>query len=385
MKIVFFSNYLNHHQYPLCMEFVNNPNIEFYFVATQKLEDERISLGYRDMNQESFVIRTYEDPKAEEVAIKLCEESDIMILGLASKKYMEARVRSKKILFLYTERIFKKGIRYSFSPRTILYMLRRHYKYNNKNVFLLCASAFATWDYNKMGAYRNKTYKWGYFPKTYRYDDLKKIINAKRKNSIIWVGRFVKWKHPEQMIELARFLNKDGIDFQIKMIGNGDKYQEIDRIIKEENLDNKIQLLGAMSPEEVRKQMEDSEIFVFSSDYNEGWGAVLNEAMNSMCAVVVSHAIGAAPFLVENMHNGIIYENENIKELYKHVRFLLDNKEVREKIQINAYETIVGEWNSKEAANRLIMLFEHLESGHIFDIYESGPCSKAVIIKNNWY
>lgn len=162
MKIVFFSNYLNHHQYPLCMEFVNNPNIEFYFVATQKLEDERISLGYRDMNQESFVIRTYEDPKAEEVAIKLCEESDIMILGLASKKYMEARVRSKKILFLYTERIFKKGIRYSFSPRTILYMLRRHYKYNNKNVFLLCASAFATWDYNKMGAYRNKTYKWGW-------------------------------------------------------------------------------------------------------------------------------------------------------------------------------------------------------------------------------
>jgi hypothetical protein len=36
-----------------------------------------------------------------------------------------------------------------------------------------------------------------------------------------------------------------------------------------------------MPPEEVRVHMEQSNIYLFTSDFGEGWGAVLNEAMNS--------------------------------------------------------------------------------------------------------
>ena len=34
--------------------------------------------------------------------------------------------------------------------------------------------------------------------------------------------------------------------------------------------------------------MEKADIFLFTSDRREGWGAVANEAMNSACALVVS-------------------------------------------------------------------------------------------------
>ena len=46
MKIVFISNYLNHHQIPLCEAFIKIPNVEFTFIATQKVEEERCQLGW---------------------------------------------------------------------------------------------------------------------------------------------------------------------------------------------------------------------------------------------------------------------------------------------------------------------------------------------------
>lgn len=51
-----------------------------------------------------------------------------------------------------------------------------------------------------------------------------------------------------------------------------------------------------MKASEVRSYMEKADIYLFTSDFNEGWGAVLNESMNSGCAVVASHAIGSVPF-----------------------------------------------------------------------------------------
>lgn len=54
----------------------------------------------------------------------------------------------------------------------------------------------------------------------------------------------------------------------------------------------------------VREHMEDADIFLFTSDYNGGRGAVLNESMNSGCMVAASHAIGSVPFLLEDGKRG---------------------------------------------------------------------------------
>jgi glycosyltransferase involved in cell wall biosynthesis len=79
-----------------------------------------------------------------------------------------------------------------------------------------------------------------------------------------------------------------------------------------------------MAPEAVRDHMEAADIFLFTSDFNEGWGAVLNESMNSACAVVASHAIGSVPFLLKDGENGFI---QTLLEMYAEtVNVLTDNK-----------------------------------------------------------
>lgn len=138
-----------------------------------------------------------------------------------------------------------------------------------------------------------------------------------------------------------------------------------------------------MSPEEVRKYMERANIYLFTSDFNEGWGAVLNESMNSACAVVASHAIGAVPFLLEHKKNGLIYKNGDINNLYENVKLLLDNQELSKKLGLEAYLTMKKKWNVKEATSKLLTLAESILSNRPV-YYHDGPCSKAEIITNKW-
>ena len=77
MKVTFYSNFLNHHQLPFCESMLNLIGDNFKFVATEKIPEERIKLGYEDMNSlYSFVLRAYENIQE---AIDLCRESDVII------------------------------------------------------------------------------------------------------------------------------------------------------------------------------------------------------------------------------------------------------------------------------------------------------------------
>ena len=145
-------------------------------------------------------------------------------------------------------------------------------------------------------------------------------------------------------------------------------------------------MLGTMPPEKVREYMELSEIFLFTSDRQEGWGAVLNEAMNSGCAVVASHAIGSVPFLLKNGDNGLIYRSGDINDLYEKVKYLLDNQATRAKLGINAYKTLCNKWNAENAAERFVKLSKALLDGkREADLFGEGICSGAEILDDDWF
>lgn len=84
-----------------------------------------------------------------------------------------------------------------------------------------------------------------------------------------------------------------------------------------------------MPSKDIRQYMANADIYLFTSDFNEGWGAVLGEAMSAGCAVVASHGIGAVPFLVEHGKNGLIYQTGNIKDFERCVDILIDSENLR--------------------------------------------------------
>lgn len=382
MKVTFYSNFLTHHQLPFCMEMVSKYGNDFKFVATIKITEERLKLGFKNLDDKyDFVVKAYESKEEYDKALKLAVESDIVIMGSTSDKYIEERLKQDKLTFRYRARVFSNGIMTIFDKEKMKLLYERHIKYRkNKNLYMLCANAYGANDFYKLGLYKNKIYKWGYFPETKEYN-LEQLIKNKEKSkpiNIVWVARFIKWKHPEKMIKLAKKLVKDGLEFKITMIGTGVMYEKIKEEIHKNNLENYVELTGAVESDKVRDYMEKANIFILTSGKQEGWGAVLNEAMNSACAVITDINVGAAPFLINDSENGLLYKN--FEELYMYTKNLIEDNKLRKKLYENAYKTILETWNSKNATNNLINLFESIKDGQEYKI-KDGPASKATPIK----
>lgn len=385
MKFVFLSNFLNHHQMPFCLQMYEKLGNDFWFVATRKIPKERLSFGYEDMNRKyPFVIRTYEGAEQWEKAQQLTDEANVVMHGSAPMEFLQRRLREKKLTFLYSERLYKTGYE-AWKLPVRLWRFWKNYG-RHKNLYMLCASAYTAGDFAKTLTFLNKTYKWGYFPEVKRYENVDTLLSSKKPAAILWAGRFLNWKHPEYVIEVARRLKAEGYDFHIQMLGSGKQWDATARQIRQYDLQEQVQLVGAVPAEEVRAYMDAASIFLFTSDRNEGWGAVLNESMNSGCAVVACSAIGSVPFLLQDGKNGFIYPSGDVDTLYEKVKYLLDNPEICREMGRHAYETMTKQWNAENAASRLLALSEALLAGNPgSDLYEDGPCSKAEILRDGWF
>ena len=196
MKITFFSNFLTHHQLPFCLEMQKIYGDDFKFISTEKINEERLKLGYSNMDDSyDFVIKSYESEKEYDKAMKLALESDVVIAGsTTSDEYVKERLKKDKLTFRYYARIFYKKSLSIFDFKNLKKVHDRHFKYKkNKNLYLLCASSYAPNDFNKFGMYINKAYKWGYFLETKTYDE-KKLIKQKESKIpiILWVRKIYK-------------------------------------------------------------------------------------------------------------------------------------------------------------------------------------------------
>ena len=152
--------------------------------------------------------------------------------------------------------------------------------------------------------------------------------------------------------------------------------EQIRALIQQYGLNNEVKLLGAMTPEEVREHMERSQVFLFTSDRNEGWGAVLNEAMNSGCAVAASEAIGAVPYMICSGRNGFAYQKNDTEQLYRLVKQLLQVQALAEEMGKEAYSTVINCWNGSVAAQRLYEFCKAKLKGMPLPVYPDGPVSK---------
>ena len=380
MKLVFLSNYYNHHQKPTSDAWFALTDGAYRFVATEDFSQERKQLGWEMDETVPFLVESNQTEERE--LLHMIDHAEAVVIGSAPFSLINARLSQKKLVFQYSERIFKQGYnRWKWLPRCIRYW-QRYGRY--KSLYLLSSSAYTTADYAMHGIFRGKSYKWGYFPRTMRYD-IQELQSRKNRKKILWCGRFLDWKHPDDAIEVARRLSADGYDFEMDLIGTGDLEEALRRQIQACGLSDKVRLLGSMKPDVVRAYMEAAGIYLFTSDFEEGWGAVLNESMNSGCAVVASHAIGAVPFLMKHEENGLIYVSGDVDGLYRKVKWLLDHPEDQQRLGEKAYNTIVDQWNAETAAARFLRLAEEIRDHGYCDLFEDGPCSPAKVIKNNWF
>lgn len=370
MTITFFSSVLNHHQKPLCDALDSHPQVEFRFVQTGQLEQQRKALGYTNETAPYIFWGNTEE------ASRLCRESDIVIAGVVGQGWVNKRIQAGKITFAYKERFLKASPLLCLHPAFLKNGYRDYFRFRNKPLYMLCASAYTAQDTACIFPRKNKKFKWGYFPQTdnVAYDA---ITAMKIPNTVLCVSRFLELKRLSDAIAAVSGLHSKGYSVTLEIVGNGPLEQQLKAEAAACGAEEYIRFLGSMPPAEVRRKMRSSEIFLFPSNRQEGWGAVLNEAMSEGCACVASRQAGSTPYLIQDGFNGYSFHAGDVEAIMRHVAGLLDDCAGRRRIQKNAYDTIYKEWNAPTASDRFVTVCAALLENRTLPVYTSGPMSKA--------
>ena len=379
MKIVFFINYLNHHQVAITDELHNCLREDFICVCTRPLDSSELK-GGKDYSDRAYCINSSSNTDNYMRALNYACTADVCVFGGDSLEFAIQRAKNNNsgLSFEMSERWLKRGSVNLLSPR-LMKNLWYYYKYFRKQQFSkLCASAYAALDQYVMHSYRGRCYKWGYFTKVQDFN-LEDRVDLRRTLSIkfMWCARFIKWKHPELPVKLAASLKEKGYKFTIDMYGSGAELNRIKNLAVKLGVTDVLTFCGNLPNDQILNQMRKHDIFLFTSDKNEGWGVVANEAMSCGCVLVGSDATGCVPFLLKDGENGCVFKSCNIQSLISKVEYLLDNPDEIKRMAINGYYTITNIWSPRNAVSNLLQLISDLKSGCDTSIFD-GPCSKAI-------
>lgn len=390
MTIAYLSNEFMLHFSYLGDELYKLTNGGFWFIEANEMpEGNRAKLPTTfNVYDKPYLIQAWRRPAEKERAIEIVKSVDVLLIGAGhiGLEYERIRLKTGKLTFEPTERQLKQGLINAFSKVSRgyakLYLTTKH-----DNVYRLCSSAYLANDvYFLYPFLKDRCFKWGYFTNVPQID-IDEIIKKKSSNKhikIICIGRFLNWKRLDLPIRMAYELKKLNYNFELNIIGEGELREQLIGLIQSLGLEDRVHLLGRVANEKVYVLLQEHDIFVLPSNKREGWGAVLNEAMSNGCACLASDLVGAAPFLIDDGRNGLLFRTGSVKDLTEKVCYLINNPSERASFQKNAYQTMVDIWNPQAAANNLFRLSQGLLRGTPAEI-KDGPCSKAEPIKGKTF
>ncbi len=386
MRLTFFSNYFNHHQEALCNAFYGLLGEGFVFVETEPMEEFRSAMGW-GRSAPSYVLKSHESPENLAKAYKLALESDVVIMGTAPEELIHDRLSRNLLTFRYSERPLKEGWFKILIPRLAKKFYVNHYRNRRKKLYLLAASAYCAADYRFLRSYRGKCYKFGYFPEGEKRS-FEELLALKEKNDpvkILWAGRFLRLKRADLMLRAAKRCADAGFRFQLEFVGDGAEEKSLKKLVKKLGLKERTVFSGFLSPEETRERMAQADIFVMTSNFLEGWGSVIYEALSAGCAVIASHAAGASPFLITHGKTGLLFQSGNLRNLTDCLMSLLMDPEKVRSLGRAAHKNMSTEWNPETAARRVLAMSESLLREGKPLKYRTGPLSPCPVLKNHWF
>jgi glycosyltransferase involved in cell wall biosynthesis len=160
-----------------------------------------------------------------------------------------------------------------------------------------------------------------------------------RQNNEVIIGnasRFSEEKGHEFLIEMARILNEQNVNFKLLLAGKGKLENKYKKQVELFGLTKKVIFLGFV--DDMTSFNKTIDIFVLSSRY-EGFGYVLVEAMAQQKPVLAFN-IGSSSEIIENEVSGYLIEKFDIKQLVTKTTYLINNKSIRDEMGRNGLKRV---------------------------------------------
>lgn len=275
-----------------------------------------------------------------------------MLLGIAAAKAAGTAVfmRGETHLGL-ARKLFKQKLR-----RPLMGLLYR----SLDGVFAI-GSANAAF-YRAMGVAEERTFVMPYAVDNARFTSASEVGATRREELraslgvcdkrpiVLYAAKFERRKCPDDLLRAAAFLKRNGILFQVALIGSGEMEGELRNLAAQLDLDN-VCFAGFVNQRHLPEYYAASDIFVLPSK-GEPWGLAVNEAMCASLPVVASTELGCVPDLVHDGINGRTFAAGDVMALAEAIRSMLSDAELRQRMGKES-RNIIDRWSFSECGDAL--------------------------------
>lgn len=157
------------------------------------------------------------------------------------------------------------------------------------------------------------------------------LISKVKKFDLVYVGRLVKWKNVDSVVQLSSELG-----LSTAIIGSGPELSFLEELAT--SLNANCVFLGDQQKESIDRILKESKIFVLLSQY-EGLSFALLEAMAAGIVPIVSDAKGNLDVVTDEF-NSLIAPLDDLQALPNRVRALLNDQAKMKKLGDEALETV---------------------------------------------
>jgi glycosyltransferase involved in cell wall biosynthesis len=182
-----------------------------------------------------------------------------------------------------------------------------------------------------------------------------KIHNPVR---ILFVGRFAKEKNLSILIKAFKIVSLWNKNVILHLVGDGEEKDNILKVIKDEQVTDKIKFHGRLEGKKLYEIYSNSDIFVLTSK-RESFGIVILEAMASGLPIVAPK-IAAIRNVVTDGEDGILYKNTP-KSLAEKIKELISSNEIREKLSNNALKK-ASKYDWERIVNQIENIYEEISN-----------------------
>lgn len=310
-----------------------------------------LSKGLNEKNIENYIVTRKNSPlynKAIENNIKIITvpyifEWDIISALILAYKIKKINKNHKHII-LHSHTAHTAAISYltSLFIKAKRIVHRRSIFKLNKNIFTKIKYKTANKIIAISNTIKNALINWGIEDKKisviYSTIESKETVLIKNFNKeTITIGTliaFTEEKDPQNLIYAADICLKENKNLIFLIGGEGYLKSDIQKLIENLNLKDKIILKGYINNN--IDFLKSIDIFVLPSK-EEGLGSVLIEAMSVGLPLIGTNA-GGIPEIIEDGYNGFVVDKQNPKELAKAILNLIKDKKLCEIFSKNSFE-----------------------------------------------
>ena len=168
-------------------------------------------------------------------------------------------------------------------------------------------------------------------------------------SKIVTCGRLNKQKNHEKLIRVFSELSKKNPSLVLLIYGEGEEKDNLLNLISQLNLNNKVILMGRT--ENVLKALQESDIFMLSSDY-EGMPNALMEALAVGMPCISTDCPTGPSSLIRNGIDGVLVRTDD--EMQEAIAQLICNREERIRLGINAKSKMQQLYSAKAVSEQFL-------------------------------